>query len=178
MKNTLLLLILLPLLSFGQETDDTPADSSVMNALHNVAIASALYETGNYEDAIFFYSVAIGISSEVAEAGGLYYNRGCSYLKLGNNSAAISDLSEAIRINPINTGAHYNRGLAYVASGNYRDALTDFSEVISINPYDATAYFGRSLANFSLGLPFCSDLEKACELGYEDGCELFNEGCR
>ena len=36
----------------------------------------------------------------------------------------------------------------------------------------------RGVAKSNIGLPYCSDLNKACELGYEDACGWYNKQCR
>ncbi len=48
-----------------------------------------------------------------------YFNRGFSYSKSGDDSRAISDYTEAIRLNPKYVDAYSNRGVSYDNLGRY-----------------------------------------------------------
>lgn len=56
---------------------------------------------------------------------------------------AISQLSDAIRLNQMNSEAFYYRGLAYVMTGEFERALTDFTDAVRLNPKYAEAYRDR-----------------------------------
>jgi tetratricopeptide (TPR) repeat protein len=47
---------------------------------------------------------------------------------LGDQQGAISDYTDAIRLNPKNAFAYYGRGLTHVAVGNKSEAIADFQE--------------------------------------------------
>lgn len=140
MKHTLLLLFLLPLLSFGQETNDTQADSSVLTAVDYFQKGNANYEKDQYNAAISDYTIAIKINPEYAEA---YNKRGLSYSAVGIQNMAISDFLEAIRINPDYAEAYHNRGKLYERLGKNSPAISDYTEAIRINPNNATAFYNR-----------------------------------
>ena len=49
-------------------------------------------------------------------------------------SAAISDATNAIRLNPKNATSYVTRGLAYEYTGDKRRAVADLSEALRLNP--------------------------------------------
>ena len=119
------------------------------------------YEKGNYEKAIEYFSKAIELKPDYAEA---YYNRGLAYLKTGskytaegrkNLNNAIADFSKAIELKPNYVNAYYSRGLAKIAFIHFYDkpfsqkieqlfesAIEDFKKSLSLDPEYYIAYAG------------------------------------
>ena len=58
----------------------------------------------------------------------------------------ITDLPEAIRLDPNDAKAYYNRAIAYQKKGNHDQAIVDFTEAIRLDPDDADAYYERGWA--------------------------------
>ena len=56
-----------------------------------------------------------------------FNNRGAAYRKKGAIGRAISDLNEAIRLNPKSAGAFNNRGNAFADRGDLDRAMADHS---------------------------------------------------
>jgi tetratricopeptide (TPR) repeat protein len=54
-----------------------------------------------------------------------YFRRGLLNQNFGNNSAAVRDFSETIRLNPKNTAAFYNRGIVRSLLGEKQGAVDD-----------------------------------------------------
>jgi lipoprotein NlpI len=78
--------------------------------------------------------------------------RSSAYVNSGlkaKDDLAITDFSEAIRLNPLNTLAYINRGKAYQEQGELDRAIADYSEAIRLRPSSATAHYNRGNA-FSL----------------------------
>lgn len=69
--------------------------------------------------------------------------RGLAFGELEDYVAAISDYSEAIRLNPGNAGGYNNRANAYVALGDYDRALADYAESLRLDPTDAGTFNNR-----------------------------------
>jgi len=61
-----------------------------------------------------------------------YYNRGISFLALGDKQGSIGDFTEAIQINSNHAAAYYNRGLAYSDLGNKKRAVQDLREAAKL----------------------------------------------
>ncbi|MGP0059756.1 MAG: tetratricopeptide repeat protein [Beijerinckiaceae bacterium] len=65
-----------------------------------------------------------------------YVERGNCQLRLGDLDAALSDYSNAIRLNPDASVPRYNRGLVERAGGKTEQALADWVESARLNPKD------------------------------------------
>jgi len=64
-------------------------------------------------------------------------------LKNGNAYLAITNYTEAIRLNPNDAMAYMGRGNAYSEIENYDKAIADYTQAIRLNPNYADAYFNR-----------------------------------
>jgi tetratricopeptide (TPR) repeat protein len=83
-------------------------------------------------------------SSRCAEA---YVLRGRARKRKHELDLALADFSEAIRLNPKDSGSRYERGAIYYQKGEYSTALADFDEVIRRapqSPASAGAYQMRA----------------------------------
>ncbi len=91
----------------------------------------------------------------------LYYStRGDNYLKQGNYEQAITEYTQAIKLDPNLTSLYYNRGLAYSYKENYGLAIADYSKAIELDPEYADTYNNRCRIYYILGkyeeaLPDC-----------------------
>jgi tetratricopeptide (TPR) repeat protein len=79
---------------------------------------------------------------------GAYYNQGVARLEKGENDAAISDLTKAIKMRPRFAMAHVYRGRAYLGTREYDQAISDLDKAIEINPRLAVAYGERAMIYF------------------------------
>ena len=94
------------------------------------------------------------------------------------STKTIADYTTAIRLDPDNAIAYNNRGSAYLYLGEYKSAIADFTTAIRLDPENAEAYYARGVAKENAGLPYCSDCQRACELGEKRSCEWYNDQCR
>jgi tetratricopeptide (TPR) repeat protein len=102
MKKLLLLLLFVPLISFGQTAEEY-FDSGFVKA-----------KIADYYGAISDFTIAIELNPNYTNA---YYNRGLSKAKLEDYKAAIVDYNKAIELKP-NLGIVYNnRAIAKELSG-------------------------------------------------------------
>ena len=80
-----------------------------------------------------------------------YNNSGLASKTKGDFDRAITDFSEAIRLNPQRTSAYDYRGNAYEAKGDLDRAIADYNEAIRLYPKFATAYYDRGNAYSTKG---------------------------
>ena len=104
------------------------------------------FDKGDYANAIADYNRTIVIAAEICR--GLQQPR--QYLREDgrHESRADADLSEAIALNPNDTGAYKNRADVYTKRGDFDRAIADYDQIIEINPRLMPAYVGRSVAYF------------------------------
>ena len=72
-----------------------------------------------------------------------HYNRGIAWRAKGDLDRAITDYSEAIRVDPEYAHAYFNRGIAWAKKGELDRAIADYSEAIQLDPKDADPYRNR-----------------------------------
>ena len=91
---------------------------------------------GKYQDAIEYYSVAIGKNpkSKIFVA-----NRAMAHLKLGNYQLAEDDCTEAIKLDARYVKAYLRRAAARSVAGNYLEALMDYEEALRFEPNNSDA---------------------------------------
>jgi len=97
-----------------------------------------------------------------------YKKRGWYVYRSRVYDKAISDYTEAIRLNPNYANAYYNRGVAYGNKRDYDEAISDFSEYIKLSPNEGDGYYWRGISYRRLGknVEAQADFDKAKELGY------------
>ena len=127
------------------------------------------------EKVIDYYSKSIFSYQNYSDA---YNNRGIAYAGIGDYARAISDLNQAILLNPKFTEAYYNRGRTYDEKGDLDRAISDFNQTILLNPKFTDAYSCRGLAYFDKGDidRAISNLNQAILLNPEDAMAYSNRG--
>ena len=83
--------------------------------------------------------------------GAAYVFRGKAQAQRNEMKAAISDFSEALKVNPGATDALYNRGAAYALMGQTNTALNDFAQLLELAPNDPDTLFYRALIYVNQG---------------------------
>jgi len=160
----LILLIFIPLVSFGQIT----AKEYYLNGNEKI-------KNGDYEGAINDFSSYLKIMNDEDKEGdytwdlltavygkedvaSAYYNRGLAKDNLSLFEGAIADYTLAIKLNNSYTNAYINRAVVNHKIENFNAAINDFTKAIKINPNIPQPYWGRSLSKYYL-----SDFKGACE---------------
>lgn len=69
-----------------------------------------------------------------------YYNRGQCFYFTGDVASALSDFSEAIKLDSMNYQAYVERGTAYKEIHHYQAAIEDYEKALSMNPQDCIAW--------------------------------------
>lgn len=106
-----------------------------------------------------------------------YYDEGLRKLNTGEYSKAITEFTQAIRINP-NEYTYSQRGAAYLKLGNYQAAIIDYTQAIELNPNSDFYYNERGSAYYKEGnfWEAIKDYTQAIEKAPEDGLQYFNRG--
>ncbi len=95
------------------------------------SISAEYYDTFRADDAIESCNLAIMLNVENKEA---YFNRGCLYELIGNDSLAIDNYTKALEVNGNFADAYYNRGMIYEGNTDFQLAIEDYSQAIKLNP--------------------------------------------
>ncbi|HEU4819834.1 MAG TPA: tetratricopeptide repeat protein [Qipengyuania sp.] len=77
--------------------------------------------------------------------------RGRVHHRLGETSAAISDYSSAIALDPLDSYSLNNRGDLHLWTGNPGAAIEDFDAALALRPDNDEAYLNRGWAHVQLG---------------------------
>ena len=120
----------------------------------------ALYNDGQYENALPYFKKATEIDQEFARA---YMYMGRSYLNLEKWADAIPPLWKAFRMSPEETTkeigndlfkAFFGKALSEFKKGNYQGAIDDLREGLKLKPQsaEATRELGRTLIAFGTQL--------------------------
>lgn len=134
--------------------------------------AAAFERIGEIDKAISDLDRVIAIYPAYSEA---YARKGVLYGLKGFMDEAIRWLSRSIEMQPDFVYAYFNRAVAYSLLQRRREAREDFTRVISLDPYFVEAYTKRGDLSLSMGDTgsAISDFRRACDLGNEYGCEIF-----
>ena len=168
-------------------------DSTTVNELYNT-----LYEIDVYDSTITTHNLLLGLLDIKTSQGietitnrlnihlSIHQDDLRTYLILGdlyfnakNYFDAITYYFYAGLIDENNIHAKYYLALSLIGLEKYEDAISDYTKAIEIDPNDSRVYAIRAIVKRKLGLPYCSDYKRACDLGeertflqgYNDQCE-------
>jgi len=114
---------------------------------------------------------AIAKSSPTPTPNVDYLGRGTDERNKGNYEGAISNYTEAIRLEPDFVGAaYYGRGIVYFYLGQFDKAINDYTEDIRLKPDSSLTYRNRGMAYYSLKQfdKAINDLNEAIRLNPHD----------
>ena len=80
----------------------------------------ALYHLGELKESLELYDQSILLDDEDART---FFNRGNTYLALGENQKAQSDFDRAIALQPNNSKFYHSKGLAHQDLGECHQAI-------------------------------------------------------
>jgi serine/threonine protein kinase/Flp pilus assembly protein TadD len=96
--------------------------------------------------------------------------RGVCRLEASDQLLAISDFSEAIRVQPASPIGHFNRGAALTRAGRHDAAIVDYTRALQCDEHFVLAYLNRGLSYLELRQygPAIADFNEAVALGRDD----------
>jgi tetratricopeptide (TPR) repeat protein len=124
----------------------------------------------NYTEALVELNSAIEIDPRNVEA---YYWRGRTLLSLGRIAEGEEDFIRAAKLRPDYADAYDQLGWLVSRQGRVDEGIAYLTKSIEFKPENAMAYYNRSVLFFSKGdvASAMRDAEKACSLGYQEGCK-------
>ena len=134
-------------------------------------------EAGQHERAVEEFTEAIALDPGHPAPR---HGRALAYINLGQYENATADLDEAIRLDPDYPLAYFTRGTLYAAHlGDPARGVQDFDKCIELEPEFPLAYQSRGVALRAMGRPEegCRDWQRACQLGYRQGCASVSQLC-
>lgn len=107
-----------------------------------------------------------------------HYARGVSYRRLGKYGEAVTDFSEAIRLNPRHASAYNDRAHARGELGDKEGAIADLTRAIEIEPKFALAWANRGSTWHDMGDldRALADLNEAIRLSTKDPVAYLHRG--
>lgn len=108
---------------------------------------------GQYDAALQDLNKAVEVSAPSTSAAIARYYRGFTFLRLKNYPLALSDLNEALRLQPNNADYYLARGEVQQALESYDAALRDFDEVSKRAPKDPRGLISRGAVLEAMGKP-------------------------
>ncbi len=131
-----------------------------------------LHRQKNYKEALGELNKAIEIDPRNAEA---YYLRGRTLVSMGKLDQSMDDFKAAVKLKPDYSEAYDNLGWLASKQGQADEGIAYLTKSIEFKPENAWAFYNRSRMYFSKGdvAGAMRDAEKACSLGYQDGCNAY-----
>lgn len=135
---------------------------------HNVyrleRLGRSLVERGEYSRMVHEFTQVLAEGTESPAAAYLW--RGVGYQHLQDYEHALSDLDEAVALEPRMVAAYLHRGRVRQSRGEHSQALTDDNEALARFPRFARAYYQRALLREEQGAlgEALADLDRAVSL--------------
>lgn len=131
-----------------------------------------LHRQKSYHEALAELNKALEIDPGNAEA---YYWRGRTLVNLEKPDQGEEDFKAAVRLKPDYVEAWDNLGWLASKQDRVEEAIAYLTRSVELKPENAWAFYNRSRLFFSKGdvASALRDAEKACSLGYQDGCRAY-----
>mmetsp|Transcript_16303 Transcript_16303/g.26919 ORF Transcript_16303/g.26919 Transcript_16303/m.26919 type:complete len:483 (+) Transcript_16303:153-1601(+) len=94
--------------------------------------------SGDFNAAVEHYSAAIGLSPDPSAVD--YYKRAAAYLILSKYKLAMSDLNQALSIDPAFVQGYVHRAKINLMMGNFESAASDYTRVMELDPKHSIAH--------------------------------------
>ena len=104
--------------------------------------------TGNYEEAVTEFQIAIAINPNIAD---LYLALGRAYRANGMDTEAITAFERASTLNPYDPWAPYYISRTYASNGEYTKAIQQGEDAIELNPTETQFYWNLGTQYYRSG---------------------------
>jgi tetratricopeptide (TPR) repeat protein len=125
-------------------------------------------------EAVADFTAAIRLKPQEPRA---YYNRGLTYLNIGDNDAARQDFSTAVQFDPFYADAYVGLASVSLMQGRPAEARAGFEHALSLDPDHVDARF-----NLGVTMEVIGDLDtalmhyrKACADGHQRACAKYQQ---
>ena len=102
-----------------------------------VEVGVKLVQVGHLDDAIAFFTKAIELKPDLADA---YNNRGFVYQKQNKWQLALADFNKAVQLQPRNALYYKNRAFVY-STINFDMAISDYTTALKLDPLDYVTWY-------------------------------------
>jgi tetratricopeptide (TPR) repeat protein len=104
--------------------------------------------------------------------------KGKTLAQHGEYAQALSEMDQALALNPKDAETYTRRGGIYTLQKQYDKAISDFNRALELNPRSAKAYYNRALAYYYQRKydQALADLQKTLELKPKDAAAYHNRG--
>jgi tetratricopeptide (TPR) repeat protein len=114
-------------------------DEDPHNLASVIALGNALYDAGQWWEAIRYYEQALQLDPHMAD---VVTDMGTCYRNLGMSNKAIVLYERALTIEPVHQGALYNMGIVYgFDRKEYARAIHSWQKLLNISPKHPKAEF-------------------------------------
>ncbi|KAL1814141.1 hypothetical protein ACET3Z_024206 [Daucus carota] len=103
-------------------------------AVNMIERAHQMYREGKYEEALVFYTDALGLAKTKPQKIALHSNRAACFLKLHRFNKAADECTSVLELDYNHTGALMLRAQTLVTLKEYHAALFDVNRLIDLNP--------------------------------------------
>ena len=108
-----------------------------------------------------------------------HFNRAEKFAGRGRFVEAIEDYTRAIALDPEHFKSYRKRAVAHMYLGDYPKAIADHNQALARNPANGRVYYDRGISFYFLENTeaACHDMQRACNLGFQNGCVQVRLGC-
>ncbi|KAJ7982020.1 Tetratricopeptide repeat-containing protein [Quillaja saponaria] len=142
--------------------------------LNKIERAHQMYRDGSYDEALGFYTEALGMAKTKSQKIALHSNRAACYLKLHDFKKAAEECTSVLELDYNHTGALMLRAQTLVTLREYHSALFDVNRLLELNP--SSEVYQNLQARLRTQLSLAPIPESEAELEEEDEVELKGDG--
>ncbi|HRJ85406.1 MAG TPA: tetratricopeptide repeat protein [Ignavibacteria bacterium] len=140
------------ILTLENKSDELDRKTDNMNEINRYfSIAYNSVESGNYSEAVKYYTKIIESNPDELTLKVVLNNRGIALQNLGKNDLALKDYQQVIDIDPLHPQSYGNRGNVYDSTGNYEKAIADYSKGIELKSDYTDAFYNRGWVYLKTG---------------------------